>query len=80
MICRLHGIPHELARPGRGVLHAPGCDTFTRTCDVEKRFKFDRTPFYVEMAALEKELKQSAGRLRKIKMTVAQMIESFENK
>jgi Fe-S-cluster containining protein len=77
MICRLHGIPHELASPGGEVLKASGCGTFTRTCHVKKRYKFDRTPFYIEMAALEKELRQSAARMQKIKMTVAEMITSF---
>ena len=25
MICRLHGIPHELHRPGKPTMHGPGC-------------------------------------------------------
>jgi Fe-S-cluster containining protein len=79
MICRLHGIPHELASPGRGVVKASGCRIFTRTCSVNKYFRFDRTPFYAEMAALEKELRQSAGGMHKIKMTVAEMIISFSS-
>jgi Fe-S-cluster containining protein len=77
MICRLHGIPHELTSPGGIVSNASGCDTFNRTCHVKRRYTFDRTPFYAEMAALEKELRQSAGRMQKIKMTVAEMITSF---
>jgi Fe-S-cluster containining protein len=76
MICRLHGIPHELTSPGGIVSKASGCDTFNRTCPVKTHFTFDRTPFYAEMAALEKELRQSAGRMQKIKMTVAEMITS----
>jgi Fe-S-cluster containining protein len=79
MICRLHGIAHELASPGRGVLKASGCGMFTRTCHAKKYYKFDRTPFYAEMAALEKALRQSTGGVHKIKMTVAEMITSFEN-
>jgi Fe-S-cluster containining protein len=77
MICRLHGIPHELTSPGRGVLKASGCGTFARTCQVKKHYTFDRTPFYAEMAALEKDLRQRAGGMHKIKMTVAEMITSF---
>ncbi|MEJ2657978.1 MAG: hypothetical protein P8012_12420 [Desulfobacterales bacterium] len=77
MICRLHGIPHELTSPGRGVLRASGCDRFTRTCHGKTYYKFDRTPFYAEMAALEKELRQSADGTQKIKLTVAQMIKSL---
>jgi Fe-S-cluster containining protein len=74
MICRLHGIAHELNSPGQGVLKASGCGTFTRACHLKEHFKFDRTPFYAAMAALEKELRQSVGGMHKIKMTVAEMI------
>ena len=77
MICRLHGIPHELIRPGQGVLKAAGCDTFTRICPGKKHYKFDRTPFYAQMARLEKEVRQFAGGVHKIKMTVAEMITTF---
>ena len=77
MICRLHGIPHELQRPGQGILNSPGCGTFALKCHGKKRFKFDRTPFYMQMAALEKEMKQAVGVTQKIKMTVAQMIVTF---
>ena len=74
MICRLHGIPHELQRPGEGLVKASGCDAFTRQFRGKQYFKFDRTPFYLEMAGLEKELRQAVGKPIKIKMTVAQMI------
>jgi len=77
MICRLHGIPHELQRPDQGILNSPGCGTFALKCHGKKRFKFDRTPFYMQMAALEKEMKQAVGMTQKIKMTVAQMIVTF---
>jgi len=77
MICRLHGIPHELQRPDQGILNSPGCGTFALKCHGKKRFKFDRTPFYMQMAALEKKMKQAVGMTQKIKMTVAQMIVTF---
>ncbi|RZB37230.1 MAG: hypothetical protein SRB2_01312 [Desulfobacteraceae bacterium Eth-SRB2] len=77
MICRLHGIPHVLQRPGQGVLYAPGCAVFMEQCQKKEAFKFDRTPFYMEMAELEKELKQAVGMTQKIKMTVAQMLVTF---
>lgn len=79
MICRLHGIPHELQRPDQGILHSSGCGTFALKCHGKKRFKFDRTPFYMQMAALEKEMKQAVGMTQKIKMTVAQMIVTFDD-
>jgi len=77
MICRLHGIPHELQRVGQGILNSPGCGTFAVKYRGKNRFKFDRTPFYMQMAALEKEMKQAVGMTQKIKMTVAQMIVTF---
>jgi hypothetical protein len=77
MICRLHGIPHEFQRPGQGTLSSPGCGTFALKCSGKKYVKFDRTPFYMQMAALEKEMKQAAGVTQKIKMTIAQMILTF---
>ena len=78
MICRLHGIPHELQRAGQGIFNSPGCSTFSLQHHEIKRFKFDRTPFYMQMAALEKEMKQAVGMTQKIKMTVAQMIVTFD--
>ncbi len=77
MICRLHGIPHVLQRPGQGLLYAEGCEVFTPQCQGKERFEFDRTPFYIEMAKLEKELRQTVGMTQKIKMTVAQMLITF---
>ena len=77
MICRLHGIPHQVQRPGLSVLNAPGCDIFAEQCQEKENFKFDRTPFYIEMAELERGLKQAVGITHKIKMTVAQMIKTF---
>jgi hypothetical protein len=77
MICRLHGIPYELQGPGQGILNSSGCGTFALKCHKKTHLKFDRTPFYMEMAALEKEMKQAVGMTQKIKMTVAQMIVTF---
>jgi len=74
MICRLHGIPHQLQRPGQGIIYSPGCEAFVKQCDGEKYIKFDRTPFYIEMAKLERELREVAGFTQKFKMTVAQML------
>jgi len=77
MICRLHGIPHELHQSGQGVVHLPGCDAFAEAFHDKNYFKFDRTPFFIEMAGLEKEFKQALGLNQKFKMTVTQMIETF---
>jgi hypothetical protein len=74
MICRLHGIPHELRKSSSRRVYGPGCETFDRRCTGKSYFAFDRTPFYVEMASLENELRQAAGINGKIKMTIAEMI------
>ena len=77
MICRMHGIPHELQKPGQKVIHGPGCHTFDARCGGRQYVKFDRTPFYTALAGLENEFKQAAGLAGRIKMTVAEMIISI---
>ena len=74
MICRMHGIPHELKTPGRLTTFGPGCDAFSIQCGSKKIFRFDRTPFYVEMSNLEKELKQKFKISQKFKKTITQML------
>jgi len=74
MICRLHGIPHELTIPGREKVLSPGCGEFMSRCGKKEYVKFDRTPFYTEMAGLEKEFKMAFGLSEKIKLTVARML------
>jgi Fe-S-cluster containining protein len=74
MICRLHGIPHELRKPGQNVIRGPGCGMFAVQCSNKSYHRFDRTPFYFEMAKLEGELKQATGLSGRIKMTIAEMI------
>ena len=77
MICRMHGIPHELKKPGQNAIRVPGCDTFDERCAGQDYIKFDRTPFYTAMAKLESEFKQAVGLEGRIKMTVAEMILSI---
>lgn len=77
MICRLHGIPHELRNPGRQVVCGPGCSTFDERCSDKPYIRFDRTAFYIKLAGLENEFKQTAGLAGRIKMTVAEMIVSM---
>ena len=77
MICRLHGIPHELHRPGGNVIKNPGCNAFFDQCrksGTSAYIRFDRTPFYRQMAILEKDLRQATGYTDKIKLTIAQML------
>lgn len=79
MICRLHGLPHELRKPGQKTIYGPGCETFDRRCGRTDYFAFDRTPFYLELAKLEQAVKQALGVNEKFKMTVAEMIASHAN-
>jgi Fe-S-cluster containining protein len=79
MICRLHGIPHELRKPGQNPVYGSGCDTFDRRCGHKSHFKFDRTPFYRQLAMLEQEVKQALGVTEKFKITIAEMIISHAN-
>ena len=74
MICRLHGIPHELQKPGQNPVYGPGCETFDHRCSRKDYFKFDRTPFYRRLAMLEEDVRQTLGFDGKIKMTVAEII------
>ena len=74
MICRLHGIPHELQKPGQNPVYGPGCETFDHRCSHKGYFKLDRTPFYRQLAMLELEVKQALGFDGRIRLTVAEMV------
>jgi Fe-S-cluster containining protein len=74
MICRLHGIPHELKKPGQGTLFGPGCETFSHQCNLKRYIRFDRTSFYRELAMLEQEVRQAMGFAGEIRMTFSEMI------
>jgi len=77
MICRMHGIPHELQKPGQPIMRGPGCHAFDERCSAKPYFKFDRTHFYFEMAGIENEFKQAADLSGKIKLTIAEMVVEF---
>jgi Fe-S-cluster containining protein len=80
MICRLHGIPHELQRTGGNPIMNPGCDAFFHQCRQRGQtnyIRFDRTPFYRQMASLEQQLRRETGYPDKIKFTIAQMLVSI---
>jgi Fe-S-cluster containining protein len=77
MICRLHGLPHDLHLGNGRVVRGPGCDLFVEQCGERPYVVFDRTPFYTRMAVLEKSLRRDAGYRHKIKMTVAEMLCCF---
>jgi hypothetical protein len=77
MICRLHGLPHELHPEGGQMVRGPGCNAFEQQCRKQPYVAFDRTPFYRRMAELERGLRQASGYGFKIKMTLAEMIACF---
>jgi Fe-S-cluster containining protein len=77
MICRLHGIPHELRKSADNPTSGPGCRTFDRRCRGKSYIAFDRTPIYLKLAALENEFKHAAGITGKIKLTIAEMLSSM---
>ena len=77
MICRLHGLPHEIRKPGSGATSGPGCHVFEAQFGAHDYIAFDRTPLYRQMAVLEMELRQALNLKSKIKMTIAEMIATF---
>lgn len=72
MICRLHGLPHEIRKPGFLPLMGKGCSAGQFHDKVY--IPFDRTPFYQNMARLEADYRQKSKKNAKIKETVAQML------
>lgn len=78
MICRLHGIPHVMRHPIKGLIAGAGCHIFEATCRPGNGHPLDRTPLYRAMAHLEKSLRHAAGIDTPVRLTVAQMIVCFE--
>lgn len=72
MICRLHGLPHELNKPGHAPIKGPGCHA--GPFDSTPYIPFDRTPFYREMAKIEMQFKTRTDKIGRIKETIAQML------
>jgi hypothetical protein len=77
MICRLHGIPHIMRHPARGLIRGPGCHNFETTYGQADGHPLDRTPLYTAMAGLERSLRQASGIDRPVRLTIAQMILLF---
>lgn len=75
MICRLHGVVHEFSMGGQKK-EGPGCALFDAAANGKNIQPLDRTPFYSRMSMLEKKAREVLGQPGKIKMTVADMVES----
>ncbi|EPR40861.1 hypothetical protein dsx2_3301 [Desulfovibrio sp. X2] len=84
MICRLHGIPNVLADPRGNRRAFPGCwlsQELSEKFGTEGRDvpHLDRTPFYIRLAALEREfLGAKWGRLPKVDSTLSELIVAGE--
>ena len=74
MICRLHGLPYELHRPGAFPMKGPGC----HAGNFHPYTPFDRTPFYQRMAQVEMEFRTRFNKTGKIKETIAQILENTD--
>jgi Fe-S-cluster containining protein len=74
MICRMHGIAHELKRPDGTRIIGEGCHLFEKVCENRSPIRLNRTPFYYKVAELEKRLRKATGLQSKTKMTIAEMI------
>lgn len=74
MICRLHGIPHQLCRPDGKRQIGPGCGAFDRQCERTDRVFLDRTPLYAGLADLERRVRRTRGFQGKIKLSIVQML------
>jgi len=74
MICRLHGIPHELNHPLKGRCRGPGCCEFENRCGDKPYIPFDRTQLYSDLAEIEKTFRLQTGWHEKIRMTIAEIL------
>ncbi|MBL0713427.1 MAG: hypothetical protein JJV98_06970 [Desulfosarcina sp.] len=77
MICRLHGLPHHLRHPTRGLIQGPGCHIFKEQCQSAAPRPLDRSKLYAALAGLERDVRQGTGFRTPIGMTVADMILAF---
>jgi len=76
MICRLQGVPHHIKKTGQPQKSGPGCHVFNEKTLPENLsdFGFDHTPFYLEMAAIEIEIRNRLNYKGRYKKTVAEML------
>ena len=77
MICRLHGLAHELRRPDGSVQRGPGCSAFDAAASGKPDIALNRTDLYWELSKLEQETRTALGFSGKIKMTLSQMVEAM---
>ncbi len=76
MICRLHGLPHQICRPGFDPIKGPGCDA--GKFDKKSHHPLDRTPLYQQMAQVEITFRSNMDNPGKLKETIAQILLSHQ--
>lgn len=83
MICRLHGLPFEVQSPdGCSRDEGPGCAKFEQQ-KARKGLpcrRIDRTPFYRDMASLERQIREEIHYPFRFRKTIAEMLRSGGNK
>jgi hypothetical protein len=77
MICRLHGLPHILHHPARGLIQGPGCHIFEQDGQGLRPRPLERTALYQALAGLEQTARQKTGFSAPVGLTVAEMILTF---
>ena len=77
MICRLHGLPHILRHPVRGLIQGPGCHIFEDQYPSSASRPLDRSGIYKSLAGLERTARQASGFRLPVNMTIADMILDF---
>ncbi|MDP3260107.1 MAG: hypothetical protein Q8M34_05930 [Thermodesulfovibrionales bacterium] len=77
MICRIHGVPYELFRNFK-MEYGDGCYRFIMEKEnVPKDFRINRTNFYLEIAQIEREVRESRNITEKYKKTTAELVLSI---
>ncbi|MDZ7762016.1 MAG: hypothetical protein U5L00_17410 [Desulfovermiculus sp.] len=76
MICRLHGVPNQVRMPNGQVKQFSGCQKCQDlTAKLSRIPVLDRTPLYIELVLLERELLGSRRRqLPHVDMTLSEML------
>ena len=75
MICRMHGLPHSFRKPDGERVYAGGCNMLSaQSKNPSEKLRVDRTPFYGELAEIEKELRLKLGYRGRYKKTTAEML------
>lgn len=74
MTCRLHGVSWKMTYPDGSVQTGPGCDVFEKSARSETGGILDRTPFYRQLASLERSLRAALSYNGRISLSIAEII------